>query len=91
MLLREAGYDQTIYVHGALQGLNALYEKAGVMLGPTAPATTDGRDRLEGKIVIAPPLGPRPLGAPFCRPAGRICQRLDAGAAWRASAAWNCR
>jgi len=55
MLLREAGYDQTIYVHGALQGLNALYESFGVMLGPTAPATTDKRDRLEGKIVIAPP------------------------------------
>ncbi|HEX4104909.1 MAG TPA: ligase-associated DNA damage response exonuclease [Rhizomicrobium sp.] len=55
MLLREAGYDQTIYVHGALQNLNALYENFGVALGPTAPATTDKRDRLEGKIVIAPP------------------------------------
>jgi putative mRNA 3-end processing factor len=59
MLLREAGYDQTIYVHGALQNLNALYENFGVALGPTAPATTDKRaekqNRLEGKIVIAPP------------------------------------
>jgi putative mRNA 3-end processing factor len=55
MLLREAGYDQTIYIHGAMQALNALYESFGVALGPTAPATTDKRDRLEGKIVIAPP------------------------------------
>ena len=59
MLLREAGYGETIYVHGALQNLNALYESFGVALGPTAPATTDKRankhDRLEGKIVIAPP------------------------------------
>jgi len=54
-LLREAGYDETIYVHGALQSLNALYESFGVALGSTAPATTDKRDRLEGKIVIAPP------------------------------------
>ena len=55
MLLREAGYDETIYIHGALANLNALYERFGVALGPTAPATTDKRDKLPGKIVIAPP------------------------------------
>ena len=55
MLLREAGYGETIYVHGAMAALNALYESFGVKLGPLAPATTDKRDRLEGKIVIAPP------------------------------------
>ncbi len=58
-LLREAGYGDTIYVHGALASMNALYERHGVALGPLAPATTDKRaskhDRLEGKIVIAPP------------------------------------
>ena len=55
MLLREAGYDETIYVHGAMASLNALYESFGVKLGALAPATTDKRDRLAGKIVIAPP------------------------------------
>jgi putative mRNA 3-end processing factor len=55
MLLREEGYDEVIYVHGALAGLNALYESLGVRLGALAPATTDKWDRLEGKIVIAPP------------------------------------
>jgi putative mRNA 3-end processing factor len=55
MLLREAGYDETIYVHGAMVALNTLYESLGVKLGALAPATTDKRDRLEGKIVIAPP------------------------------------
>jgi putative mRNA 3-end processing factor len=54
-LLREAGYDETIYVHGALMALNALYESFGVALGPLAPATTESGDRLEGRIVIAPP------------------------------------
>jgi putative mRNA 3-end processing factor len=54
-LLREAGYEETIYVHGALASLNALYESFGVALGALAPATTDKRDRLEGRIVIAPP------------------------------------
>jgi putative mRNA 3-end processing factor len=54
-LLREAGYHQTIYMHGAMTSLNALYEHHGVALGSLAPATTDKRDRLPGKIVIAPP------------------------------------
>ena len=40
-LLREAGWDQTIYVHGALERLNGLYERHGIDLGPLAPATTD--------------------------------------------------
>jgi putative mRNA 3-end processing factor len=55
MLLREAGYGETIYVHGAMQALNALYESFGVALGSLAPATTDAKDKFEGRIVIAPP------------------------------------
>ena len=59
-LLREAGYDRTIYVHGAMERLNALYERHGVALGPLAPATADGgpdsdKGDLAGEIVIAPP------------------------------------
>lgn len=54
-LLREAGYDETIYVHGAMNALNDLYLRHGVKLGALAPATTDKRDRLPGRIVIAPP------------------------------------
>jgi putative mRNA 3-end processing factor len=37
-LLREAGWDRTIHVHGALTGLNALYSRHGVELGPLAHA-----------------------------------------------------
>jgi putative mRNA 3-end processing factor len=54
-LLREAGYLKPIYVHGALERLNALYEAHGVKLGPLAPATADGIGDLAGEIVIAPP------------------------------------
>ena len=54
-LLREAGHDRTIYVHGAMEKLNALYERHGVALGPLAPATLEGRDLLAGEIIIAPP------------------------------------
>ena len=42
-LLREAGWDRTIYVHGAFERLNALYEEFGVDLGPLALATTDAK------------------------------------------------
>ncbi|HEV7385767.1 MAG TPA: DNA ligase-associated DEXH box helicase, partial [Phenylobacterium sp.] len=39
-LLREAGWDKTIHVHGALERLNRLYQDHGVDLGPLSPATT---------------------------------------------------
>jgi len=54
-LLREAGWERTIYVHGALERLNALYEKHGVDLGPLAPATTASKKDFAGEIVVAPP------------------------------------
>jgi len=54
-LLREAGYDRPIFVHGALVALNALYEAHGVALGPLAPATTEAREGFGGAIVLAPP------------------------------------
>ncbi|MBV9419676.1 MAG: ligase-associated DNA damage response exonuclease [Alphaproteobacteria bacterium] len=54
-LLREARYDKTIYVHGALEKLNALYESFGVELGPLAPATTGKKADFAGAIIIAPP------------------------------------
>ena len=54
-LLREGGYDRTIYVHGAMARLNELYEAHGVDLGPIAPATDDARKDFAGALVIAPP------------------------------------
>jgi putative mRNA 3-end processing factor len=54
-LLREAGWERTIYVHGALEALNRLYESHGVDLGPLAHATGEKGDSLAGEIVICPP------------------------------------
>lgn len=53
-LLREAGYDETIYVHGALEKLNRLYEHFGVRLGSLAPVAGSRAD-FTGRIIIAPP------------------------------------
>lgn len=54
-LLREAGWSDVIYVHGALERLNALYERHGVDLGPLAPATTEKKGDFAGAIIVAPP------------------------------------
>jgi putative mRNA 3-end processing factor len=54
-LLREAGYDKPIYVHGALEKINALYESFGVDLGELHAATAGKKADFAGAIVIAPP------------------------------------
>jgi putative mRNA 3-end processing factor len=54
-LLREAGYDRPIYLHGALAECCALYESFGIRLGSLKPATGAPRDELKGEIVLAPP------------------------------------
>jgi putative mRNA 3-end processing factor len=54
-LLREAGWDAPIHLHGALQGLCRLYEEFGVPLGELRPATIANKAALKGAIVLAPP------------------------------------
>jgi putative mRNA 3-end processing factor len=54
-LLREAGYDRPIYLHGALIECCALYESFGVALGELRPATGAKREEMAGEIVLAPP------------------------------------
>ena len=58
-LLREAGYDRPIYVHGALERICALYAAHGVDLGEVRKTPT-GRSRgadpaFAGEIVLCPP------------------------------------
>ncbi|EDX79447.1 beta-lactamase [Brevundimonas sp. EAKA] len=55
MSLREAGWERPIYVHGAMERLNALYEREGIDLGPVLPARGLGKGALGGEVVIAPP------------------------------------
>ena len=55
MLLREAGWDQPIYLHGALAGMCGLYESLGVPLGPLALVAGLPKGALKGQIVLAPP------------------------------------
>ena len=54
-LLREAGWTRPIHVHGAMERLNALYEREGVDLGPILPTRDLPRGSLGGEVAIAPP------------------------------------
>jgi putative mRNA 3-end processing factor len=54
-MLRAAGWDAPIYLHGALAPLCALYEEFGVSLGPLLPATVANKSALVGAIVLGPP------------------------------------
>jgi len=53
-LLRRAGYDKTIWLHGALKGACDLYESLGVPLGPLA-LVSEAEQSLAGEIVLCPP------------------------------------
>lgn len=56
-LLREAGYDRPIFIHGALARLCAYYESQGIDLGPLEPATVEsgGKGDFAGAVVVGPP------------------------------------
>ena len=56
-LLRAAGYDRPIYIHGALTKLCAYYESRGVALGPLESATVDRgtKGAFAGAVVLGPP------------------------------------
>src|SRR3984957_12243160 len=54
-LLRRQGYEEPIYLHGALQATCDTYESFGVSLGRLLPATGVAKAELAGKIVLATP------------------------------------
>ena len=54
-LLRQAGWDRPIWLHGVLASMCAVYEARGVALGEIRPATSADKGALAGEIVLAPP------------------------------------
>ena len=56
-LLRDAGYDRPVYLHGSMERLCRLYEGEGISLGPLAPATIakGAKGEFAGAVVICPP------------------------------------
>jgi putative mRNA 3-end processing factor len=54
-LLRQAGYDAPIYLHGALQNITVYYQSRGIALGELRPVRLADRGELGGTITICPP------------------------------------
>ena len=56
-LLRQAGYEKTIYLHGALEKLSSYYQSRGIELGDLAPATLEkgNRNDFAGEIIVCTP------------------------------------
>ncbi len=54
-LIRDAGYDRPIFVHGAVTRLTEFYAAQGILLGDVRPVQLDDRKSLGGAIVICPP------------------------------------
>jgi len=54
-LIRDAGYDKPIHVHGALVRLTDFYQAQGIDLGDVVPVDLDARKTLGGAIVLCPP------------------------------------
>ncbi len=54
-LLRAAGYDRPVWLHGALVGMTALYQSLGIDLGDWRPQTEATPEDLKGALVLCPP------------------------------------
>jgi putative mRNA 3-end processing factor len=54
-VIRDAGYDQPIYLHGAVIALTELYQKLGVELGDLRPVAGTDVKAMRGGIVMCPP------------------------------------
>lgn len=54
-LLRMAGYDAPIYLHGSMVNMCEFYQENGVELGDLRKATGLAKNELKGQVVLAPP------------------------------------
>jgi putative mRNA 3-end processing factor len=54
-LIRRAGYDRPIYLHGALETITHYYESRGIALGELRPVRGAGKEELAGAIALCPP------------------------------------
>ncbi len=54
-LMREAGYDKPVHVHGAMEKLMAFYASEGIALGDIRKVVAAERKQLGGAVVLCPP------------------------------------
>jgi putative mRNA 3-end processing factor len=54
-LIRKAGYDQPIYLHGAMENITRYYESRGIALGELRAVRDAKKTELAGAIALCPP------------------------------------
>jgi putative mRNA 3-end processing factor len=54
-LIRQAGYDAPIYLHGAMEKITTYYQSRGIDLGELRPVKGVKKADLAGTITLAPP------------------------------------
>jgi putative mRNA 3-end processing factor len=54
-VIRQAGYDKPIYLHGAVIELTKLYQSLGIDLGDCRPVAGEDPKAIAGGIVMCPP------------------------------------
>jgi putative mRNA 3-end processing factor len=54
-LLRKAGYDKPIYLHGAMEKITRYYASRGIELGSTRLARAADKAELAGAVALCPP------------------------------------
>ncbi len=56
-LIRDAGYDRPIYIHGAMAEITRYYQEQGIDLGRIEPATVEkgSKGDFAGAIIVGPP------------------------------------
>ena len=80
-LLRLAGYDAPIYLHGAMESITRYYQSRGIELGELRLAKGMKKADLAGTITLAPPWASiRHLDPAVSRSGDGVRLRLDAGA-----------
>ncbi len=86
-LIRQAGYDKPIYLHGAMEKITRYYESRGIALGELRAVRDAKKAELAGAIALCPPSALQgAMVAPFPRSGDALRIRLDARARARAPA-----
>jgi len=62
-LIREAGYERPLYIHGAVEKITEFYQAEGIPLGEIRKVAGEDRKALGGEIVICPPSATQDLWA----------------------------
>jgi putative mRNA 3-end processing factor len=62
-LIREAGWERPIHIHGAMEKITEFYRSEGAPIGEVRKITAKDRAKLGGEIVICPPSATRDLWA----------------------------